>query len=379
MQPIRANLVFNGHTWLQDQLIEVKDGEISKLTPWPGGIEDYLHLDTGFLAPGFIDLQVNGGGGVVFTEQTNLADLSTMLKAHRAFGTTSMLPTFVSAPRERMQQAIEVIEQAMELKLPGVLGIHVEGPFFSLKKRGAHPSELIRSIEKEDIRILASLTSGITLLTLSPTSVQPGEIKALTEQGVKISIGHSDADYEQVSAAVAEGADCFTHLFNAMTGMEHRFPGVVGAALDHDQTWCGIINDHIHVHAASLRSALKAKPNGKVFYVSDAMEVAGYEGAEQRLAQYGCTLVNGAIINQEGNLAGSASTMLDGVRNGVAHLGLNVEETLRMSSLYPAQYLGVSNKYGCIREGAMADFVLLSEQLELGAVWQGGVQVSSGQ
>ncbi|MHA1571534.1 MAG: N-acetylglucosamine-6-phosphate deacetylase, partial [Alphaproteobacteria bacterium] len=325
------------------------------------------------LAPGFVDLQVNGGGGVLFNDEPTIDAVSHIAAAHRPFGTTGMLPTFITDTADKMALAIEAVDQAITADIPGVLGIHLEGPFLNPQRKGAHAASLMRSFTPADQTVITSLNAGATLVTLAPESVPPGTVSGLVNAGIIVAAGHTAATFDQINEALAEGLTGFTHLFNAMTPLNSRAPGVVGAALDHPHSWFGFIGDCIHVHPASLRIALAAKQRGGAILVTDAMSPVGAQGqTEFILSGEAVTLRDGRLTTRNGTLAGSVLDMAAGLRNLVELLNQPLEEALRMTSTYPARAIGLGDRLGRIAPGYDADLVLLGEGNQVRATWIGG-------
>jgi N-acetylglucosamine-6-phosphate deacetylase len=330
------------------------------------------NLHGAYLLPGFIDTQVNGGGGVLFNNDTSVDALRTMMRAHRKFGTTGMLPTLISDDADVMKNAIAAVREAIAQKVPGILGIHLEGPYIAPERKGTHDASKFRVPDADEIGLAASLDNGLTLLTLAPECVPADTIRAFVNHGVMVCAGHTAANYAQTRAGIDAGIRGFTHLYNAMTPLQGREPGVVGAALEDASTWCGVIVDGVHVHPASLHMALKAKPRGKVFLVTDAMPMVGADSASFNLYGETITAVAGVVRNAAGTLAGSALDMASAVRNCVNLLGLPLHEAARMASLYPAQFLGLNDR-GRIAPGCRADLVALSENgLQVMDTWIDG-------
>lgn len=366
--------IFTGEEFLENHALIIANEKIEAIVPI-GQVDNSIplyQLGGGILAPGFIDLQVNGGGGAFFTNDTSVNAIQTMLDGHRPTGTTSLLPTLISDTREVHQAGVKAIADAVALGMKGVLGVHVEGPFFDLGRRGAHNERYIREMEQADIDWLTVSRPFKLMLTLAPEHTKSGQIKALTDAGVVVCAGHTDAHYEHVIAAVKEGLSGFTHLYNAMRPTTGREPGVVGAALDTPDTWCGIIIDTYHVHAASARVAYQAKPKGKVYLVTDAMSTVG--SAEKSFQIYGETIYekDGCLVNAEGRLAGSAIGMIDAVRLNTQWVGVELAESLRMASLYPAEYMQVDSYLGRICSGYRADVVHFTEEYRVTHTWVAG-------
>lgn len=323
------------------------------------------------VAPGFVDLQVNGGGGVLFNDDPTAQTLRTIAAAHGRFGTAGFLPTLISDRRETMAAAIAAVRTMLEEEpAPGaarVLGIHLEGPFLNPERRGVHDPACIRPLEEGDIALLTSLGAGLgagrTLVTLAPEAVPPGSIRRLSEAGLVVAAGHTAATAEQIAAALEEGLAGFTHLFNAMPPMAGRAPGPVGAALADPASWCGLIVDGHHVHPASLRAAIAAKPPGKAILVTDAMPPVGSPSDSFTLYGRAIAVTDGRCTTADGTLAGSALDMTTAVRNAVRLLGLPVAEALRMASLHPAMALGLAGAYGRLAPGRRADLAVLDNAI----------------
>jgi len=311
------------------------------------------------LAPGFIDCQVNGGGGVLFNDAPTVDTLRRIATAHRRFGTTGLLPTLISDDAEVMRAAIAAVAAAIAQGVPGILGIHLEGPFLSPQRKGIHDAAKFRVPDAADIDLVASLGAGKTLLTLAPEEVSQQTLRALAQRDVVLAACHTAATYAQTRAALAAGMRGFTHLYNAMSPLGNREPGTVGAALEDAASWCGVIVDGHHVHPASLRIALAAKPQGKIFLVTDAMPPVGSEQSSFQLNGESITCRDGLCTNAQGVLAGSALDMATAVRNAVAMLQIPLVEALRMASAYPAAFLGLDSSHGRIAAGYAADLALL--------------------
>ena len=333
---------------------------------------DVHDLQRGVLLPGFIDAQVNGGGGVLFNNAPDVAALRAIGAAHRRFGTTGFLPTLISDDVDVMRAAIDAVREAIEQGVPGVLGIHLEGPYLAPARKGTHDAGKFRIPDAAEIELATSLGTGVTLLTLAPEQVPAESIRALVARGAIVAAGHTAASYEQARAGLGAGVRGFTHLYNAMTPLQGREPGVVGAALEDRGSWCGIIVDGVHVHPASLRVALAAKPRGKLFLVTDAMPPVGADSPDYLLYGETITARDGVVRNAAGALAGSALDMATAVRNAVSMLSLPLEEAARMASLYPAQFLRIDNARGRIAPGYRADLVLLDDKLDVATTWIAG-------
>lgn len=328
------------------------------------------------LLPGFIDLQVNGGGGVMFNGDPTVDGIRRIGAAHRAFGTTGFLPTLISTDLDVVADAISAVSEAIDSGVPGVLGIHLEGPFLNVRRKGVHDASKFRSLDADAIALLASLMNGRTLVTLAPEMVAPADIAALVDAGIVVAAGHSDAGYDEVRAAIDAGLSGFTHLFNAMPPLTSREPGVVGAALDDPGSWCGLIVDGFHVHPATLRIAVAGKPRGRCLLVTDAMSGVGHEDRSFMLDGRRIEIVNGKCVTADGTLAGSNLDMAAAVGNAVEQLGVDVAEAARMASRYPAEALGLGHELGRIADGYRADLALADDQLKIVRTWIRGVPSS---
>jgi N-acetylglucosamine-6-phosphate deacetylase len=364
--------VFDGETIRGGLAVLVEGESIAALVPegdLPKGVERVV-MD-GLLAPGFIDLQVNGGGGVLFNATPTVEAIRAIGTAHRTYGTTGFLVTFITDSTEKMAAAVEATRQALDERVPGLLGIHLEGPFLNPAKRGIHDAQWVRTPNQGDLALLDELPVGRTLVTLAPEQAPPGLIERLAKAGVIVAAGHTDADYDRAMAGFAEGVAGVTHLFNAMTPLTSRAPGMVGAALDCKPAWCGLIVDGHHVHPASLRAVIAAKPKGTMILVTDAMPPAAGGPAAFDLGGRPIRAEGGRLVGADGTLAGAELDMARAVANTVEMVGLGLEEALRMASLYPARALGLDDR-GRIASGQRADLVLLDDKLRVTDTWIGG-------
>jgi N-acetylglucosamine-6-phosphate deacetylase len=355
-----------------ERCLLIEDGRIVDLVPkCPPGVSPQ-HLE-GDLVPGFIDLQVNGGGGVLFNGQPTIEGIEAIGRAHRAFGTTGFLPTLISDDLDVIERGIRAAEAAIAKRVPGVLGIHIEGPFINPEKRGIHDAAKIRYIDESAVELLASLSNGVTLVTLAPELAPPGTIADLVARGVVVAAGHTAASYEQVREALDEGVTGFTHLFNAMTQLTGREPGVVGAALESDSAWCGIIVDGFHVHPASLRIALAAKGPDKLVLVTDAMPTVGSDETSFSLGGRPIKLDSGRLAADDGTLAGSNLDMASAVVNAAQALQIDQASAIRLASLNPARALGIHGETGSIDPGLRADLALLGPDGRVVQTWISGI------
>lgn len=349
--------LFTGEAFLNNVSFTVENGKISEITE---GKVSAAHELAGTVVPGFIDVQVNGGGGGFFNAEQTTDCLSTIAKAHGQFGTTAMLPTLITDSVDVMRRAADATAEAIKQNLPGVLGVHFEGPHLSFPKKGTHSEQFIRPISEAEFAVFERQDLGIKLVTLAPENVSAADIRRLVAAGVKVSIGHSNADYATTLAALEAGADGFTHLYNAMSPFTSREPGVVGAALADTNAWCGLIVDGHHVHPVSAKFAINSKTRGKIMLVTDAMPPVGTDATEFDFFDGRKVIRTGDRLNSStGELAGSVLDMAGAVKNTVTTLDVSFAEALRMASLYPAQYLGVDDRKGRLAVGFDADFVVL--------------------
>ncbi len=324
------------------------------------------------LLPGFVDTQVNGGGGVLFNAEPTVDAIRAIGAAHRRFGTTGFLPTLISDDLDVVARALEAVRGAMEAGVPGVLGIHIEGPYLNEARKGVHNSEKLRGLDEGAIGLLTSLRKGRTLVTLAPEMTTPALIKKLASAGVVVSAGHTNATFAEIGTALKHGLTGFTHLFNAMSQLTGRAPGVVGAALDDPDSWCGIIVDGRHVDPTVLRIALRCKRHDRFMLVTDAMPSVGAAKKSFSLQGRLISVTDGVLVDEDGTLAGSDTDMASMVKNAVRLLGLELPEAARMASRYPAEFLGLGAELGRIAAGYRADLVLVDERLEVQATWIDG-------
>ncbi|WP_158045267.1 N-acetylglucosamine-6-phosphate deacetylase [Skermanella pratensis] len=373
--------LFTGDLILEGHGIALDGGRITGVMPEADvpAEADIVRLPAGsLLAPGFIDVQANGAGGVLFNGDPNEDTVLRMAASLRRFGCTGLLPTLITDERSRMRPAAEAVIAAAGRPENGILGIHFEGPFISPDKPGVHDPRHIRQPDDADLDFLCRLPErlphGRVLVTLAPERVEDEVVARLAGAGVVVSAGHTVAGYGRTLDAVAHGLTGFTHLFNAMPPISGREPGVAVAALERNGTWCGIIADGIHVDPATLRMALAAKGPAGLFLVTDAMPPVGTDAAEFEL--YGRRIFrrDGRLVTEGGTLAGADIDMASAVRNCVGLLGLPLEESLRMASLYPATFLGMQDRFGRLAAGHRADLVMLDAELRVLDTWIDGVR-----
>ncbi|URL58663.1 N-acetylglucosamine-6-phosphate deacetylase [Luteibacter flocculans] len=327
------------------------------------------------LLPGFIDCQVNGGGGVLFNDAPTVEVIRTIGEAHARFGTTGFLPTLISDDPDVMAKAIDAVNAAVEQGVPGVLGIHLEGPFIAPERKGVHDAAKFRVAGADDVAMIARRHGGVTLLTLAPERASDDVLAQLVANGVIVAAGHTAADYDTTRHALGSGVRGFTHLFNAMTPFTSREPGVVGAALEDAASWCGLIVDGHHVHPASLRVAIAAKAREKMMLVTDAMPPVGSDNPNFVLKGETITVRDGVCQTADGTLAGSALDMATAVRNTVQMVGVSYDEAARMASTYPAAFLGLGSTHGHVAAGYRADFVVMDDAYQVTETWIGGTKV----
>ncbi|HUN93328.1 MAG TPA: N-acetylglucosamine-6-phosphate deacetylase [Burkholderiaceae bacterium] len=334
-----------------------------------------VDLDGGWLAPAFVDAQVNGGGGALFNASPASATLETIAAAHRKFGVAALLPTLITTTPTIERAAIDVVARAVKAT-PGIAGLHLEGPHLAPSRHGAHPAAWMRPLEDDDVDRLVAIreTVGTLLVTLAVEQAPPARIRRLADHGVVVSLGHSDAGYEAARRAFDAGARGVTHLFNAMSPLRHREPGLVGAALEAGNIWCGVIADGVHVHPAALRIALRAKRGpGRIFFVTDAMPTVGSDLDEFDLEGRRVRRRDGVLALDDGTLAGSDLDMAAAVRHAIGALECTPEEALRMASRYPARCLGLQDRFGTIAPGRRADLVHLDADWRVRRTWMAGV------
>ncbi|WP_111562662.1 N-acetylglucosamine-6-phosphate deacetylase [Rhizobium sp.] len=370
--------IFDGERFHDDKALVVADGRIETiagLNDLPDG--ETITLDGGILAPGFIDAQVNGGAGRMLNDEPSPASMYRIAEGHRPYGTTSLLPTLITDTGEATAAAIDAAKEAVKANR-GVAGLHLEGPHLAPARKGAHLAELMRPVEDRDVKALSAAAEaiGTLLVTMAAEQVTAQQVRELSEAGVTVSIGHSDCTSEAAEARFDAGARGVTHLFNAMSQLGHRTPGLVGAAIDHPAVWCGIIADGHHVDPKALRTALRAKRGeGKLFFVTDAMSLVG--STENSFTLNGRTVrrETGAfcsrLVLSDGTLAGSDVDMASAIRYGLTYLDLSLSEALRMATLYPARFLKLDDR-GRLAPGLRADLVHMSDGIKINQTWISG-------
>jgi N-acetylglucosamine-6-phosphate deacetylase len=375
MEALTNACVLTNHGFRERKTVVIDDGCISAVmddSDFDRRGSDTSDVDGQLLLPGFIDVQVNGGGGVLFNDAPTVDGIRSIGAAHRKFGTTGFLPTLISDDLETVATAIAATDQAIKEGVPGLLGIHIEGPFLNTKKKGVHDASKFRVLDEDAVALLSSLQNGKTVVTLAPEITAPELIRRLADAGVIVAAGHSNASYDEVRVALAAGLSGFTHLFNAMSPLTSRAPGVVGAALDDEQSWCGMIVDGHHVHPATMRIALASKPRGRCLLVTDAMPSVGVANKSFELNGQVINVVDGKCVTLDGTLAGSDLDMAAAVKNATSMLRLDLAEAARMASEYPAEFIGLGHGLGRIQPGYRASLVLTDRNLNVIDTWING-------
>jgi N-acetylglucosamine-6-phosphate deacetylase len=360
---------------LRDDLCVLIDGgRIRAISSEPVADAEQVDLGGRMLLPGFIDTQVNGGGGILFNDSPTVDAIAAIGAAHRRYGTTGFLPTLISDDLDVVERAIAAVDAAICAGVPGVLGIHVEGPFLSERRHGIHDLARLRKFDERAFALLTSLKHGRLLTTVAPEVVGADDIGRLAAAGVIVAAGHTDADYATVRNAIEHGLTGFTHIFNAMSPLMNRAPGAVGAALEDDRTTAGIIVDGHHLHPATVRVALRAKSAERLMLVTDAMPSVGADQPNFMLQGRYIHEEDGLLRDDEGVLAGSSLDMASAVRNLIAQTGTTLRSAVSMASAVPARFLRLSDETGTIAAGLRADLVLVDGDLTVLRSWIGGVE-----
>ncbi|MDE2138695.1 MAG: N-acetylglucosamine-6-phosphate deacetylase [Gammaproteobacteria bacterium] len=371
-------LLGDGHTGAGlsvGQAVIIRDGRIAEIADAaPARLAGLRRHDLrgALLLPGFIDSQVNGGGGVLFNDAPSVDSIRAIGRAHRRFGTTGFLPTLISDDLEVVARAIAAVRAAIAAGVPGVLGIHIEGPFLNVERKGVHDPAKLRELDRSAVGLLTSLELGRTLVTLAPEMTTPGIIGELSAAGVVVAAGHTNATYAEIGTALKHGLRGFTHLFNAMSQLTGREPGTVGAALEDPASWCGIIVDGHHTSPVVLRLALRCKPPERFVLVTDAMPGVGTEATSFELQGRRIRVTGDICVDEEGRLAGSNIDMASCVRNAVALLGVPLPQAVRMASQWPAEFLRLGSEYGRIAPGQRANLVAADDDLKVLETWIDG-------
>jgi N-acetylglucosamine-6-phosphate deacetylase len=371
---IETSRLFDGDRITGPRRVEIRDGRIAAV------LDAGLSMETDgtvrlppdvILAPGFIDIQVNGGGDALLNDEPTVDCVRRIAQAHRRFGTTGLLPTLITDHPDKLRQLALVAAEAMSV--PGVLGFHLEGPHLSLARKGIHPPQFIRPMTEEDRVLLTQFAShGRSLVTLAPELCLGEVIHSLARSGLRVSAGHTEAAAGQITAAAERGLTCVTHLFNAMSQMTAREPGVVGAAMADDRLFAGIIPDGICVSPMNLKTAYRAIGRDRLMIITDAMPTAGGNRSFFHLQGRKITLQDGRLTDDAGTLAGAHLTMDEAVRNAVAMMGASLEDALTMASLTPARCLGLGDELGRIAPGYRADLVAFDGAFDVRSTWIAG-------
>ena len=370
---IAAQRIFDGTDLRGPGLARISQGWIESVTFGEADARASIHLPAdAILAPGFIDIQVNGGGGVLLNDQPTEAGVRRIVEAHRKGGTTGCLPTLITDRSEVIERLAEVAQAC--LKIPGVLGFHLEGPALNRSRKGIHPEAELRVPDQRDLAAIKNLAScGRSMMTLAPECVPASMIDELIGAGLRIAAGHSDATAVEIRRAVDRDVSGVTHLFNAMSQLTAREPGLVGAALADDRLFAGIICDGIHVDRAGLRIAFRCKGRDRLMLVTDAMPLVGTNDQQFLLQGKQITLHENRLTGPDGTLAGAHLTMIEAVRNAVALLETSLVDALIMASRTPAAFLGLGSELGRIAPGYRADLVAFSPDFEVVGTWVNGV------
>lgn len=334
-----------------------------ELTSIYGNIET-IDAENGYVTPGFIDLQLNGCGGVLFNDDISLKTLETMHKTNLKYGCTSFTPTLITTGDENIQKAIELVKGIENKGKYGVVGLHIEGPYISLQKKGIHNPKFIRKADSDMIdKMIEAGKENVRIVTLAPENTDKNIISKLNAAGIHVAVGHSNATYEQVKEKEGFGITLATHLYNGMSSFNHREPGVVGAVFDSDIK-AGVIADGFHCHYSAIKSAIKIMGE-RLYLVTDAVAPVGTDMEYFYFEGNKVFYKDGKCFGEDGTLGGSALTMDAGVRNLVKYCDITLEEAVRMATLYPAKAVNIDNEYGKLQPGYFADIVFLDKHLRL--------------
>ena len=372
--------IFDGDELLPDHALLVQAGKLSAITPVrsvPPEAQIFT-LKGGTIAPGFVDLQVNGGGGLMLNAAPSVATLAKMAQAHLALGTTAFLPTLITDTEEKTRETINAVTEAIAKGIPGIAGLHLEGPHLSIARKGAHDPNLIRPMNDRDLSMLLEGAEKLPALmvTIAPENCTLDQVRILSEAGITISLGHSDTSFETAMQYAQAGARVATHLFNAMSPLQSRAPGLVGAALQNGALFAGLIADGIHVHPDTIALALRAKQGpGRIFLVTDAMAVAGTTLESFTLEGRRIRRAGGRLTLDDGTLAGADLELARAIQLVTQRVGLDLVEALAMATSIPADLMKLP--HGRLKPGDSADFIHLDSNLTLTGVWQNGVRMKS--
>jgi N-acetylglucosamine-6-phosphate deacetylase len=371
---ISADRIFDGQRWHNDAVLVIDRGLVQRIAPrGQSPRERPLEMmpPGTMLAPGFIDLQVNGGGGILLNDGPTPDAMRAIARAHRRYGTTSCLPTLISDTRAKARAAIAAAKSLDGAD--GILGVHLEGPFISPARPGIHRADCIVEAANDDLDWLEELSGlGSSMVTLAPECVPAGFVKALAASGIRVSVGHSEATAETLSKAIDDGLSGVTHLFNAMPGLSAREAGIVAVALTDERLTPGIIVDGIHVDPLVARAAFSSRNGGNIALVSDAMPTVGAGQDHFDLMGRQIQLQHGRLVSENGTLAGAHLDMASAVRNAVNLAGISLDQALRAASFVPARFLGIEHERGTLAAGARADVVALTANLDVVTTWISG-------
>lgn len=372
--------IFDGDKLVCNHALLLNGGTVAAIVPVNEipAEADNIVLHGGTIAPGFVDLQVNGGGGVMLNAAPSVATLATMAQAHLGLGTTAFLPTLITDTRAKTLATIEAVEQAIAQGVAGIAGLHLEGPHLSIARKGAHDPALIRPMEDEDLKLLCATAKYLPALmvTIAPENCTLQQVRRLSEAGIIVSLGHSDTPFETAMEYGKAGACVVTHLFNAMSPLQSRAPGLVGAALQNGTFSAGLIADAIHVHPDTIALALRAKHGpGRIFLVTDAMAVAGTALERFTLEGRRISRTGGRLTLDDGTLAGADLDLASAIRLLHQRVGLGLTEALAMATSVPADLMKLP--HGRLTVKGPADFIHLDEELMLKGIWKAGVRTKS--
>jgi len=377
MYALINGIIYTPDQVLKDHALIIEDDIVKSIIPHHAldSEIDTIDLKGNNLTAGFIDLQLNGCGGVMFNGAETTETLQIMQAANLKSGTTSFLPTFITDSDEGIKRALKAVRDYKELVANEVLGIHLEGPYISIEKKGIHPAQFIRTANAEMIELICANADIVSQITLAPEKTNNNVIKQLTNAGIVVSIGHSNATYQQAMRAIEHGASTATHLFNAMSPMTGREPGVVGAVYD-SHIYAGIIVDGFHVDYANVRLSKKLMSD-KLLLVTDATAPAGANIEQFNFVGTQVYYKNGKCFGEDGTLGGSAVTMIESIANCVKHVGITLDEAIRMATLYPAKAISVDDKLGSIQVGKIANLAIFNDDFKVTATVVNGIYTCS--
>lgn len=371
---LKVARLFDGTSMQEDMAVLIEGDRIVEVLP-AGKLSMNIAVDDlgeGLLAPGFIDVQLNGGGGAFMNDNPTRETVKKIADSHRRFGTTGLLPTVITDDPQITEMAVAAVQSAIDDKVTGVLGIHLEGPFLDPSRKGAHPANFIRTINNADVKRIVAIECGVVMMTLAPNKVPAVVIQELSRHGILVSLGHAEATSREVRLALDSGARAFTHIYNAMSQLKGREPGMVGVGLSDAESFCGVIVDGLHVDDIALKILFATKPPSRVMLITDAMPPAA--GGPESFSLQGrvARRIGQSLELEDGTLAGSIVTMDEAVRRSV-QLGVKIEDALRMASAVPAEFLRKSDELGHIKAGFKASLVHLTDDLRAKKTWIDGL------